>query len=937
MKFIKQYRLFWKSALLLSLLMITAACGSGANEHELMNSARGYIETGDLNAAALELKNVLSENANNAEARYLLGQIYLRLGDARSAEKELQRALGAGWDEAAVQLSLAESLFRQGKYQQVLDDIPVKAVYPADYRANLLAIRAAAEAGTGKMDKATETLSTSQSISPDALWVLHSSIKFQVNSEDFQAAEKTLAHALQVHPSSQDMWLLKAGFYEKKGEPSEVKAALQKVIELEPPKNITVWGRQARLAQSQVFLNQQDYAEAKAVIDPILAKYPDDPPTNYMAGLIAFRQGQFDLTRERLQTVLKAAPEHSPTLLLFGTLNYAQNDYQQAAYNLEKVVAVQANNVDAQILLGKTYLMLGQYQQAEDRFKLATALVGENAELMALLGITRLRGGDAQAGLKDLEMAAEKAPTDAGVRSELAKAYMETGDTLLAINLLESSLEKANEQHQAEALLILAYLRASEFDKAIDLARKLSAQFPDNPLPHISIGMASEGKQDFATARRSYNKVLSFKPDDIQAILGHARLDMNEGNTAAARQRYQAVLALQPDHAGVLVSLAYLLDREGDTDDALELVEKARKADAELLEPRLILSDFYLRRGDAREALEYAREAQGIDPKDRRVLLLLGKAQLGVGDPAAKQTFEELAEREPGNPESHYYLALVMVKAGDLQGARNSLHKVLKLNPDHNQSRLVLGNVELKAENTAAALEIARQLQKTIPDSAAGYLLEGDVMMARHESQKALSVYQLALSRARNSEAVIKVNAVQQKLGNAKAGYDALLKWLEQHPDDLLVRFSLATTYMADGKNDAAKNQLKMIIEKQPDNAVALNDLAWLTYESGEQGALEMAERAHRLAPDNAAIQDTYGWLLVQTGREEQGLIILEQAVKKAPTIYDIRYHLAMALAKVGEKTRAKQELKSILESGKSFSERDKAEALLQELQSEAG
>jgi len=787
------------------------------------------------------------------------------------------------------------------------------------------------------MDKATETLSTSQSISPDALWVLHSSIKFQVNSEDFQAAEKTLAHALQVHPSSQDMWLLKAGLSEKMAKPSEVKAALQKVIDLEPPKNITVWGRRARLAQSQVFLIQQDYTEAKAVIDPILAKYPDDPPTNYMAGLIAFRQGQFDLTRERLQTVLKVAPEHSPTLLLFGTLNYAQNDYQQAAYNLEKVVAVQTNNVDAQILLGKTYLMLGEYQQAEDRFKLVSTMVGENAELMALIGISRLRGGDALAGLKELEMAAEKAPADAGVRSELVKAYMETGDTQRAINLLESALEQGNEQHQTEALLILAYLRASEFDKAIDLARKLSAQLPDNPIPHIAIGMASEGKKDYATARRSYNKVLSFKPDNIQAILGHARLDMKEGNIAAARQRYQAVLALQPDHAGVLVSLAYLLDHEGDTDEALELLEKVSKADAELLEPRLILSDFYLRRGDAREALAYAREAQKIDPKDRRVLLVLGKAQLAAGDSAAKQTFEELAERAPDLAEPHYYLALARDKTGDLQGARDSLHKALKLKPDHNQTRLTLGKLELKAGNNEVALEIARQLQKAIPDSAAGYLLEGDVMMARHESEKALSVYQLALSRAQNSEAVIKVSAVQQKLGNAKAGYEALLKWLEQHPDDLLVRFSLATTYMADGQNDAAKSQLIMIIEKQPDNAVALNDLAWLMHESSEQGAVEMAERAHRLAPDNAAIQDTYGWLLVQAGREEQGLIILEQAAQKAPDIYDIRYHLAMALAKVGDKTRAKQELKSILESGKSFSERDKAEALLQELQSETG
>ena len=926
----------WRFTFLISLLVIITACG-GPDEEELVSTARGYIGSRDYNAAVLELKNVLKVNAGNAEARYLLGHIYLSMGVAASAEKELQYALDAGWDEAVAQLSLAEALFRQGKFQRVLDDIPLKDVYPVDTRADLLGIRASAEAGLGQWDKAAEALDAGTSISPDALWVLQSKVKLQVHSGDLSSAERTVAQGLQIHPSSQDMWLLKAELSEKTGKSSEAKAALQKVIELEAPGIVTLWGRQARLFLSQAWLADGDYAKADAILDPVLATSPDDPLTNYQAGLIAIRQGQYDLSQERLLKVLNAAPGHMPTLLLFGTLNYLRNDYQQAAYYLEKAAAAQPDSLDAQVLLGKTYLMLGQYEEAENRFKAASSMAGGNADLLALLGISRLRGGDVQAGLKDLETAAEREPADASVRDELARAYLNTGDTRRAINMLESALEENKEQYQTEAteaLLILAYLRASEYEKAIDLAQELLVQLPENPLPHIAIGMAYEGKKDYTNARRSYNKLLSFKPDDIQALLGHARLDMNEGNSAGARERYQAVLAIQPDHLNALVSLAYLMDREGDSEEAITLLEKARQASPTLLEPRLILSNFYLEQRDTDKALVYAREAYGIKPKDRRVLLVLGKAQLGANENAAQETLLQLAERAPDFPEAHFYLALAQARSGDRQGARKSLQKALKLNPDHTQARFALGNLELNDGNAVAALEIAHQLQKVESDSAAGYLLEGDVMMSRRETEKALSAYQSALDHAQSSAIVIRINKVQRMLGNTQAGYDALLEWIEQHPDDVLVRLALASSHMEDGQKEAAKAQFRKIIEKQPDNAAALNDLAWLTHESGEPGAVEMAERAHHLAPDNAAIQDTYGWLLVQTGRVEQGLIALEQAAKKAPNIYDIRYHLAVALAKAGDKARARQELKSILEPGKPFTERNKAQALLDELSS---
>ena len=171
-----------------------------------------------------------------------------------------------------------------------LSHIPINETYPPAVRADLLGIRAASEAGLGHWDRAAVTLGSGEAIASDAYWVLYSGIRQQVNAGNITAADETLAKALQVYPSSQEMWQLRAGLYEKKGNAAEVEAALQSVIDLEPPKNMTVWGRRARLAKSQALLLKQDYDNATAVIAPILSANAGDPLANYVSALIAFKQ-----------------------------------------------------------------------------------------------------------------------------------------------------------------------------------------------------------------------------------------------------------------------------------------------------------------------------------------------------------------------------------------------------------------------------------------------------------------------------------------------------------------------------------------------------------------------------------------------------------------------------------------------------------------------
>ena len=119
-----------------------------------------------------------------------------------------------------------------------------------------------------------------------------------------------------------------------------------------------------------------------------------------------------------------------------------------------------------------------------------------------------------------------------------------------------------------------------------------------------------------------------------------------------------------------------------------------------------------------------------------------------------------------------------------------------------------------------------------------------------------------------------------------------------------------------------------MVLEYDRHNVTVLNNVAWLYQEQGNSEGVKYAERAYELVPGRPEVIDTLGWLLVQNGDTNRGLVLLQEAATKAPHIPDIRYHMAAALEKAGRREEARKELDRLLKSNKSFPERDKAEAL---------
>jgi putative PEP-CTERM system TPR-repeat lipoprotein len=569
----------WTRQLILALITLTLfACGNPEMDaRQLVLTAKDYIAGNKIREAALELQNALQENPDNAEARYLLGQINLDVGDMAGAEKEFRRAASAGWKEEQAVIGLARALINSSAFQKMIDEVEIKDVYPATARANLYGLRAAAQAGLGQLEQARETLAAGAAIDANAFQVLKTTSQLQLVSGDTQGAASTLKQALTAWPDNPELMLLSAITAIQANDLAGAMAAYRNVIDQDSAWLITAYGRQARLGLARLQILDKDLEQAQSTLAPLFRRNANDPETNYLGGMLAFEQGNLDLAEERLLKVLKVAPDHAQTRLLFGTVSYAQKDYEQAAYYIAKYVSAVPENLGARKLLGRTYLILEQHDEAQAILQPGLRESTDDAELLALVGLSRLQGGNTASGIEGLEKAVKLAPDSATLRGVLAKAYLSSGDTDNAIKELNTILAEDGGQEQTETLLVLAHLRAGSTDQAIDAVLKMLARKPQDPAVLALVGIVFVVSEDRVEARKYFNKALQIQPGFVPATVSLARLEELEGNPEAATALYKGIVDSGAESVGPLLALARLAETRGKTEEMLDWLEKARK------------------------------------------------------------------------------------------------------------------------------------------------------------------------------------------------------------------------------------------------------------------------------------------------------------------------------------------------------------------------
>jgi putative PEP-CTERM system TPR-repeat lipoprotein len=342
---------------------------------------------------------------------------------------------------------------------------------------------------------------------------------------------------------------------------------------------------------------------------------------------------------------------------------------------------------------------------------------------------------------------------------------------------------------------------------------------------------------------------------------------------------------------------------------------------------------YYLEKNQAKTALTYTKDGDQYGLKSPAYLDLKGKIQIAVGEPsAAVTTYQKLLQLAPKAPKAHMGMATAQGAAGNLKAVRDELAATLKLDPNSPDALTQMAMLEASTGNLAAARKHAGALQSHYPKSPAGFALEGDILLGQNKPGEAAKLYDKAFALAPSGSTALSLFRANYRARNMTMAYEKMGLWLKEHPDDHRNRAYLASAYKAEGRNKEAALHLEYILAKTPNNIAVQNDLALVYSDLRDPRALPLAEKAYTSQPKSAQIADTYGWVLLNSGQADKGLGILRKAADMAPKNPSIRYHLAQALAKTGNRVEARSEVQAALKAGNDFPESVQAKQLLQEL-----
>ena len=897
-----------------------SACERFKSADSLITEAKQYQQKGDISAAEIQLKNALQKNPDNAEARLLLGKIYLDAGNAESAENEFHRALTAGTPPDQVRPLLAQALLKESQYQKALDEtanLPVQG--------EIAALRGDAYLGLGQKYQAIDAFNTTLKSDPNSPRALIGLARSALLDKDLDNANRYLDEAIAKNPRDVNVLMFKANLLRNQGALDSALAVLEQVISIKPDQV------DARISSADLKIRQNKFDAAKIDIAAAQKAAPKNLLPVYMQARLELSQGKPADALSDVQKVLAGAPDYMPAVLLAGAVQYTLESQPQAQLHLNKYLEKVPTDLFARKLL--TSSLLKSDKQVDAAKALEPALLGnpQDPEVLALAGQISMANKDFGKASDYFEKASQIAPQNARYHTALGLSDLGRGQDANAISQLETAVSLDQKSPQASILLITTQLRLKHIDQGLAAVAALEKEQPDNPLVYNLKGSLYLGKNDVANARASFLKANAIDPTYFPAVANLAQLDFKDKQPEQARKRFETLLEKDKKSIPAMTALAALALRDKHPVEATQWLERAVSENPSSIQANTQLISRYLQIGEKQKALTLASNLQTTNASDPGALELLAQTQFANGDlQAALSNYQRLITLLPDSAPLQLKLASLYVAMNRIADASDAISKALVLQPDFIDAEIFQASLYAKGQDLDKALTVARQMQKNPAQATVGHELEGNILNLQKKYDPASQAFTQAFQANKNNvRLLIKLHHALQLAGKTKDTDTLAAQWFKDHPDDTVLRLYLAENALNQQQYKPAIVLYQQVLRLQPKNPGALNNLAWAYDQDKDPRALETAEQAYALVNDNPTITDTLAWILVGKGNLQRALPLLQKAAADAPQAGEIHFHLAQALLQSGDKAGARKELQQLLASGQSFPQREQAKALL--------
>ncbi len=394
--------------------------------------------------------------------------------------------------------------------------------------------------------------------------------------------------------------------------------------------------------------------------------------------------------------------------------------------------------------------------------------------------------------------------------------------------------------------------------------------------------LGREGQRD--TIMEVVDQLVQTRQESPEALFAFSRVASIIGEYDYALELLEKTYQLKPDDDSVVLGYVAILQRVNRTDDALTWLEdviRKRKDDT-----------FNLRLSYARllsEARQYGESVRQFEilidqaPNNTDVMFALALLYLQSGDiDDSEEYFLKLSTRTHRTNDVNYYLGRITEDRGDyekaaiwyqgVQAGQNYFDSQVRLGlmlarqGRIEDARMHLGSIRTQNENESVVLIQA----------------EAEILVDQGELQEAMLIYDRALENGYNSDLLYSRAMLAEKLD----------------------------------RMDILEADLRMIIRREPENAMAMNALGYTLADRTNrfEEALELIDAALEISPHDHYILDSKGWVLYRLGKLDEAILYLKRALDIIPDA-EIAAHLGEVLWVKGDKREARKVWETALEA----------------------
>ncbi len=730
--------------------------------------------------------------------------------------------------------------------------------------------------------------------------------------------------------------------------------------------------RAAFLKSAEGYVSEGKYAEASIQYKNSLKIAPDDVKTLMALGEVEIKLLRANEAYKIYSKVVSIDPKNTKAREYLASMQLLAKKYDMSEKEALAILKLEPDNINAKEILAQslfqtgkrdeavrimeeilakpkpseaTFLNTAQMYMATSRADEALALIQKGAAQYTGSSKIRFLASDIYAFKGDLNLArtwAEAAynADKKGINAGIALARFYSGHKMDdQFNALLNDLKTRFPKDASPYILEASVMRQKgQTDKALSLAEK-AVGLQDTPLNKTIVAQLLMEKGEKQKAEKILTEVIAKDNKSVTSRVLLAQLYLQENKPQKALETLDTLLKNIPGRPDIVVPAAQAYLMKGDVVKARELVSKALTTYKDNAMLHATMAKIFYAEGKFEETLSEVDllTKNSFYSPDILYIGTLSALRANQKEKAASYS-DALQKAAPDSWQALHAQISIAVSKSDKQGAYRLAEKAVNLYPEKGQALILFAGIAPSVISKEETIKKIRSICEKSNTSVCRLIL-ARVLEATGDKNGALAQMNEAIKLEDDNTSLYHAlaqfytrnNMMKQAIGE----YESIVN---KKPDDLRAALMLALLNQGQGNIADAKKVYTYILEREPKNALAANNLAWILAESGKESELNEAMRLAQIAkdkyPDDPRIADTLGYVFLKKGLFDNALSQFRLAQEKLGQEPSVNYHMAMALSSLKKPGEAKKYLSTALSAKTAFPERAEAQKLMATLSS---